>query len=114
MMRGIGFSIFLVVAGLGACAAPGPSVSQPEAQLRGEAFAETMCSGCHAIGRTGQSQHPDAAPFRTLSAKYPVRALEEGLAEGITVGHPDMPPFALAPADIDDLLDYIESIQDPA
>jgi hypothetical protein len=53
-------------------------------------------------------------PFRKISLRYPVRNLEEALGEGIFVGHPDMPPFQLEPDDIDELLDYIESIQDPA
>lgn len=112
-MRATGLTHLILFSGLAACAAPGAPPMQPEAGLRGQAFAESMCSGCHAIGRTGQSPHPDAVPFRTLSQKYPVRALEEAFGEGITVGHPDMPPFALAPREIDDLLDYLESIQDP-
>lgn len=112
-MRATGLLCFAAITGLAACAAPRPAMTQPEARQRGEVFAAGTCSGCHAIGRTGDSPHPDAVPFRTLSQKYPVRALEEALAEGITVGHPDMPPFALSPPEIDDLLDYLESIQDP-
>ncbi len=112
-MGATGLLGFVLIVGLAACAAPGPDVPLTEARLRGAVFAETNCSGCHAIGLTGQSPHPDAVPFRSLSQKYPIRALEEALAEGITVGHPDMPPFALSPAEIDDLLFYIESIQEP-
>jgi len=82
--------------------------------LPGQEIATRLCSGCHAIGRTDESSHPDSLPFRKISLMYPVRSLEEALGEGIFVGHPDMPPFQLEPDDIDDLLDYIESIQDPA
>lgn len=82
--------------------------------LPGQEIATRLCSGCHAIGRTDQSAHPDSLPFRRIALQYPVRSLEEALGEGIFVGHPDMPPFQLEPDDIDDLLDYIESIQDPA
>jgi cytochrome c len=53
-----------------------------------------------------------APPFRTLSNFYPVGALEEAFAEGVLVGHPDMPEFSLEPEQIDDLLAYIQSIQD--
>lgn len=81
--------------------------------LPGQDIAERLCSGCHAIGRTDASRHPDSLPFRQISLHYPVRSLEEALGEGIFVGHPDMPPFQLEPRDIDNLLDYIESIQDP-
>lgn len=103
---------------LGACtstpAETAAEVSAAAPKLRGQAIAEQYCSGCHAIGRTGASTHPDSLPFRKISMRYPVRDLEEALGEGILVGHPDMPPFQFEPQDIDDLLSYIESIQDPA
>jgi len=83
-------------------------------QLPGQTLATNLCSGCHATGRTGQSPHPDALPFRKISIRYPVRDLEEALGEGILVGHPDMPPFVFEPEDVDALLTYIEAIQDPA
>lgn len=81
--------------------------------MAGERIARDVCSGCHAVGRTGASPHPDARPFRTLSKLYPVSSLEEALAEGIMVGHPDMPPFQFDPDEVSELLDYIQSIQDP-
>ncbi|WP_233351604.1 cytochrome c [Hyphomonas sp. GM-8P] len=79
----------------------------------GKLIAETRCSTCHAIGSTGNSPHQDAKPFRQLSENYPVRNLEEALAEGIVVGHPDMPMFVLSPYEIDALITYLESIQEP-
>lgn len=79
----------------------------------GKLIAETRCSTCHAIGPTGSSPHQDAKPFRQLSENYPVRNLEEALAEGIVVGHPDMPMFVLSPYEIDALITYLESIQQP-
>ena len=79
----------------------------------GKLIAETRCSTCHAIGTTGTSPHQDAKPFRQLSENYPVRNLEEALAEGIVVGHPDMPMFVLSPYEIDSLITYLESIQEP-
>ncbi len=83
-------------------------------ELPGQMIATSLCSGCHAVGRTGESPHLEALPFRQISLRYPVRNLEEALGEGILVGHPDMPPFAFEPDDIDALLTYIEAIQDPA
>lgn len=100
----------------GACALSQPEATSsalPVPALRGEVFAETYCSACHAIGRSGASPHLEARPFRELSKLYPVRSLEEALAEGIVVGHPDMPPFQLDPDQINDLIEYIEAIQDP-
>ena len=103
---------------LGACSntgtSPGSDAALASPTLPGQEIATRLCSGCHAIGRTDESPHPDSLPFRKISLRYPVRNLEEALGEGIFVGHPDMPPFQLEPDDIDELLDYIESIQDPA
>ena len=79
----------------------------------GKLIAETRCAKCHATGPEGDSPHADAKPFRQLSENYPVRDLEEALAEGIVVGHPDMPVFVLSPYEIDSLITYLESIQEP-
>ncbi|MBM1171017.1 c-type cytochrome [Microvirga arabica] len=78
---------------------------------RGFTFAQTNCSQCHAIGRFGDSPIPEAPPFRTLHTLYPIEDLAEAFAEGITTGHPSMPQFELDPAQINDLLAYLNSIQ---
>lgn len=78
----------------------------------GRRLAEVNCSTCHAIGFAGDSRHPMAPPFRTLSRNYPVESLSEALAEGILVGHRDMPEFRLEPNEIDDLIAYIQSVQE--
>lgn len=78
---------------------------------RGLTFAQTNCSQCHAIGRFGDSPIPEAPPFRTLHTRYPIEDLAEAFAEGITTGHPSMPQFQLDPAQINDLLAYLQSIQ---
>ncbi|MEZ5870943.1 MAG: cytochrome c [Nitratireductor sp.] len=77
----------------------------------GEALVVANCSPCHAIGKTGDSPHSDAPPFRTLSERYPIDALEEAFAEGIETGHPDMPSFSAEPEQIADILAYIWSVQ---
>lgn len=95
----------------------GPTAEETERQQellgRGEVIAETLCADCHAVGRSGDSPHMEAVPFRQLSWKYPVRSLEQPLSEGIVVGHPDMPEWQFEPQDVDALLAYIESIQQP-
>ena len=80
---------------------------------QGEVMAEALCARCHAITREDESAHREALPFREISWKYPVESLAEPLAEGIMVGHPDMPEWQFEPNDIDAILAYIESIQVP-
>jgi mono/diheme cytochrome c family protein len=77
---------------------------------RGKALVEANCARCHAIGRTGESRHPDAPAFRTLSRRYPLDALEEAFAEGISTGHPDMPEFVATQEQIGAILTYIEDL----
>ena len=79
---------------------------------KGEVLVRENCSRCHAIGKEGDSPHPDAPPFRTLSSKYPVTDLAESLAEGIVSGHPDMPVFVFEPTDVEAIIEYLQSIQD--
>lgn len=79
----------------------------------GRALVEANCARCHAIGKYGASGHPDAPPFRALSRRYPLEALEEAFAEGISTGHPDMPEFVATPEQIAAILDYIGGLQEP-
>src|SRR5712692_2218200 len=81
-------------------------------EKRGETLLTANCSRCHAIGRTGASPHSAAPPFRTLSRKYPIEGLAEALAEGLSVGHPDMPEFVFEPDEIAVILAYLKSIQE--
>jgi len=78
---------------------------------QGKALVEANCARCHAIGATDIGSHPDAPAFRTLSQRYPIDALSEALAEGISTGHPDMPEFVASPQQIDAILAYIGSLQ---
>jgi mono/diheme cytochrome c family protein len=78
---------------------------------RGEALVKANCARCHAVGRADASRHPNAPPFRTLSQRYPLRDLEEALAEGIVTGHPDMPEFMASPDQINAIIAYIASLK---
>lgn len=106
---------------ISACAAnpwarpPAPAaqdVSSAASIVEGRRLAEINCSRCHAIGTEGQSRHPMAPPFRRLSRRYEVNMIEEAFAEGVLVGHRDMPQFEFEPAQIDAIVDYLDSIQD--
>jgi mono/diheme cytochrome c family protein len=77
----------------------------------GKAILEKKCARCHAIGRTGQSHHPQAPPFRDVVTRYPVEDLAEALAEGIVSGHPDMPEFVFQPDEITAILGYLDSLK---
>jgi cytochrome c len=81
-------------------------------EKRGEALLSKNCSRCHAIGRTGSSRDPAAPPFRTLSQKYPIEGLAEAMAEGLSVGHSDMPEFVFEPDEIAAILAYLKAIQE--
>ena len=78
---------------------------------KGEVLVKQNCSRCHAIGKEGDSPHPQAPPFRTLSRKYPIEDITKSLAEGIVSGHPDMPVFVFDPNDVEAIVQYLESIQ---
>ncbi len=101
----------LVLLGVALALCSSMAMAQSGRAQRGQTFAQTNCSQCHAIGRFGESPIPEAPPFRTLHTRYPIEDLAEAFAEGITTGHPSMPQFELDPAQINDLLAYLESIQ---
>lgn len=76
----------------------------------GHALAVKRCGACHATEKKGPSPLAAAPPFRSLAYRYPVETLDEALAEGITVGHPDMPSDPWEPADIKRFIAYLNSI----
>ena len=78
---------------------------------RGRTLLTSNCSRCHAVGRTGNSSHPEAPPFRTLSQRFAIDNLAEALAEGLSTGHPDMPEFVFEVEDVGAILAYLHSIQ---
>jgi mono/diheme cytochrome c family protein len=77
----------------------------------GRAIAEAECAKCHAIGKSGASPNSAAPPFRTLSSKWPIEDLEEALAEGLSVGHSEMPEFIFEEREIGDLIAFLLSVQ---
>jgi cytochrome c len=104
----------LVVSVMLVLASVGNALPQEKRALasRGEGLLTASCSKCHAVGRTGNSTHPQAPPFRTLGQRYPIEVLAEALAEGLSSGHSDMPEFRFEIDDVDAILAYLESIQE--
>lgn len=95
-------------------ALPATRVAQadPRTLKEGQDLLAEKCGRCHAIGRGDASRDPKAPPFRTLSKRYPIEALEEALGEGIISGHPDMPEFEFDSDDVGAIVAYLKSIQD--
>lgn len=86
--------------------------AQADKLAEGKVLVELNCARCHAVDRSSTSTHPEAPSFRKLPERYPVDALEEAFAEGISTGHPDMPEFIATPEQIGAILAYIGSISD--
>lgn len=80
---------------------------------RGEQLVTALCGDCHAVLRQGASPMAEAPPLRTLFGDYPPAYLAEALAEGIVVGHADMPEFQFTPDEIDAVLAYLENLITP-
>jgi mono/diheme cytochrome c family protein len=84
---------------------------QTTPEARGQALVARNCGMCHAIDKAGDSPNPQAPPFRRLHERYPVSNLAEALAEGILVGHTQMPEFRFSAQETIDIIAYLESIQ---
>ncbi len=76
----------------------------------GAALAERMCGSCHAVGRTDQSPHIGAPPFRNLDRRLDIDTFVQRLREGLTSGHPDMPTFRFTRQDARAFLAYLRAI----
>lgn len=93
----------------------GPTVARGEDPdvATGLRIARDACSPCHAIGKTGASPKAEAPVFRELGRKYPVENLEEALAEGVVVGHPQMPEVKMNEREIAAFVAWLKTIQTP-
>lgn len=96
---------------MGAVLAPSPGHAQTPLQQRGEVLARGMCSGCHAIGRSGDSPLAAAPRFRSLDDRTDLGKLARRLREGLLTGHQDMPMFRFDREDADAMVAYLRSIQ---
>jgi cytochrome c len=110
MRGGIARSLLSVV--LVGISAAAPAQDKRALEGRGEGLLTDNCARCHAVGRTGNSTHPEAPPFRALGKRYPIEVLAEALAEGLSSGHPDMPEFRFEIDDVNAILAYLKSIQE--
>ena len=87
-------------------------VSTPQESIEhGRRVAEGTCARCHAVRAQGGSPNAFAPAFRDLRRTRSIASIEDTFAHGLIVAHPPMPAFAVTPGDMEDVLDYIRSIQ---
>lgn len=98
------------VAGPEAEAAGPVALSPVGSAALGGTLVRQRCAGCHAVELTGDSPMKAAPPFRTMGRTYPVRDLQEALAEGLVTAHPAMPPIELEADDVAHVIAYLESV----
>ena len=78
----------------------------------GRALLKEFCAECHAIGKTDQSRHVGAPPFRTIARSYDLDEFTRMLERGLSSGHPDMPGFKFKGADARAVRAYLHTIQE--
>jgi cytochrome c len=78
---------------------------------RGHTLVEAACAACHAVGRFDASPLKSAPPLRDVHKRYPVEDLGEALAEGLITGHPSKPELRFDARDVDDIIDYLKSLE---
>ncbi|MEM5474016.1 cytochrome c [Hoeflea sp. AS60] len=103
----------LAVSALCVLSGANPASAQSDDGVKqGRELVEVNCGGCHGVGKADASPHEGAPPFRDLSDRFPIDALEEAFADGrIYSGHPDMPEFIATPEQVEAIIAYIASLQ---
>jgi cytochrome c len=89
---------------------PVADVQNPSVR-RGHTLVEAACAACHAVGRFDASPLKSAPPLREVHKRYPVEHLGEALAEGLITGHPSKPELRFDARDVDDIIDYLKSLE---
>ena len=91
----------------------GPASLAParEPEDRGKVLLTRLCAGCHAVGRTGESPHRGAPPFRTIGERYDIAELTDRMTDRLVSTHPDMPDFQFSEEDAKAIRSYLYSIQ---
>lgn len=91
-------------------AAPPPALEPAE---RGQAFAQARCSACHAITAQGISPNPESPPFAAVVNKPGIT--RDTLRQFLRDSHnfPGAMNFRVEPEQIDDLADYMLTLQTP-
>lgn len=90
-----------------------PQAPAPTLGLQGQARAEAMCGGCHAVGRSGASSNPNAPPFHSIINQVDLRP--ETAAAWLRDAHnyPSEMNFSLSERQVDELVVYMLTLRDP-
>ena len=94
-------------------AKPAPAAPQEAAPAaRGLAFAQTHCTGCHAVSRGQISPNPESPPFETVANMPGLTATT--LKDWLRDSHnfPDIMNFSIDPGQVDDLAAYILTLRE--
>jgi len=94
-------------------ALPSPALAGMDVQLSGigRNLATEHCGACHAVAPGNLSPNSEAPPFKEVAKLYPPETLEEALAEGIMVGHDDMPAFEFTADQVEQLIAFLKSLE---
>ena len=94
-------------------AQPLPALAGMDVQLSGFGLnlATKHCGACHGVALGSLSPNPAAPPFKKVAKLYPPESLEEALAEGIMVGHEDMPAFEFTADQVEQLIAFLKSLE---
>ncbi len=101
---------------LAACQSLSPASSSSTATptvAQGQAFAESSCGGCHAVGRYGASSNRNAPPFPAIANQEGLTA--ETLSHWLNGAHnyPEEMDFQLYERQVDALVAYMLTLRDP-
>ena len=91
-------------------AGPSPVERAGPNAAAGLAYAQRICSGCHAIGAHGRSPNPASPPFRRIANRYTDVELSERLAD-LQTGHYRMPPLVVGEPELKNLIAYLRTMR---
>ena len=102
--------LFVALSIMSCCDGAAHALDTKERQA--QALLKEFCGRCHAVGKTGQSPHPYAPPFRDLGEnKLYDESFNQRLQDGLSTIHPDMPTFRFSQRDAGAVIEYLRAIQ---
>jgi mono/diheme cytochrome c family protein len=78
---------------------------------RGKMLVEANCLRCHARFPEEVSSNKSAPSFANLFVHYPPEYIAESFAEGVFMGHQQMPPFEFSAREVGDLVAYLKDLE---
>jgi mono/diheme cytochrome c family protein len=96
-------------------AAATPALAQTNTDLvkRGEAILSGDCAMCHAVHGSGFGAPGGIPSFSAIARRSDFAELRRELQSGVTSGHPAMPTVSLSGSEIEAVLAYLHTLQQP-